>query len=351
MRYIPEYDSPAFRCLREMLTWKGSLFYGWLTQAAKERHHGGGEEWRRVTSNKKRDWDGVMVAIGGDNWVDLLGQGIIGVEKFIEGAMKNVGLEQKGKTKRAKTKGVRGGERNEKENRGEVVKMATERGKKRRVVRERETIEWGQGGREIRVCFQGDSEVVVGAINGWCRTDKLHLQDGIGSAVRALMFAYVRGLCQPHQVASDWLHHVQREYNKDADALATLALTRKRSKILPPEEWVGIEWGMAIGRIRGGFDGGHRKGHGGAGWWIDIGGDGDGGGEEGEWVRVVEDYIWMRRGTVNEAESLAAQKMIISTLLIAMHTQAEKWRNSKVFDQLVSLYRAEEQNRSIFRTE
>ena len=76
---------------------------------------------------------------------------------------------------------------------------------------------------------------------------------------------------------------------------------------------------------------------GGAGWWVDVGRE-VAWHEEERSIRVVEGYHWLGEGTVNEAEAMAAYKLILAVTLVSMIVQDENWKSSRQFADILGKY-------------
>ena len=156
------------------------------------------------------------------------------------------------------------------------------------------------------VHISGDNLAVVNWMNGRCRCLNPRLLLGVRRAMKQMWrWEFVR----PLHRGGDWFGHKHREHNKQADALATEAITTRRSRFRNHLDCVELErdeqgrrrwWPM---KLRASFDGGARRGLAGAGWWIEasIGGG---------WQRLFDQALYLDKATSTTAEVAAATDVV-----------------------------------------
>lgn len=104
-------------------------------------------------------------------------------------------------------------------------------------------------------CF-GDSQVVVGWLNGKALVKSQRFKGMVAAAANLLGQGYIAGSLEPAELGADWVRHVPRELNTLADAAVNAAMDAGKSLF---ESWPAPTHLARPWRLRVSWDGGRRN--------------------------------------------------------------------------------------------
>ena len=138
------------------------------------------------------------------------------------------------------------------------------------MVKEEEGNVMGSRGDDVWM-IQGDSEVVAGWVNGTCAVKGADTKKLVGKLQRIQYELWKNRKAVLPEGQFDWIQHVFREDNKEADEMANKAMdgeeVREWQMWERNEEGGNVFWGTFDGGKRGGND---SDGPAGAGWVIKV---------------------------------------------------------------------------------
>ena len=179
-------------------------------------------------------------------------------------------------------------------------------------------VAWDRHARATPLEVIGDNALIVGWLNGEMRCeDKAHLSD-VAGITEKLYAAWTSDLLAPRQSHQSRCRHVHRGLNKDADAMATEAITNGTMI----NSWAtSLPYGK-VTRLRAYFDGGRRDGVAGCGWVLfatfssSVTDEDD---HDCNWVRVGSGAIQLGDSTPVHAELKGASDAVDAAIQFASH--------------------------------
>ena len=150
----------------------------------------------------------------------------------------------------------------------------------------------------------GDNADVVGWINGMARCKEEGYIGWVSSLMAALHRAWQQDAVVPRRKHCGWARHIYREYNKEADSLATQGIMSQCSCL----QMYSFPMGAPTALVAN-FDGGLRDGHAASGWllkgrW----------GEAEEWIPIAHASLYIGLETCMFAELFAASQALSAAL-------------------------------------
>ena len=277
--------------LADAITWKDTA---WWHQTQRIGYTDGVDagRWRHAAgwNGRKKKWDMPLVYHYGDTWMHC--SGTEGWQKsqgnFVESAFDMIGCHRRQKLLAIELSGQ---------------PLA----KKPRLTFDVEQV-WGPThGPSVSIEFLGDSEVVINWINGAsrCTEDSRHLLS-VSNIMNTLHEAWKDNITKPRQSHLPWCRHIFRELNKDADAMATLALTSGANQY----KFYGVA--KPPPRIKVYFDGGRRDSKAAYGWVVFASFSTKA--SENDWIKVAYAAAPLGDVSTNVAELTGASEAINWTL-------------------------------------